>query len=214
MLRCLAPASDWPVEEPQALDAAVGLNRARWNCLADWLSSRTHRPTDRHLRQWRFLPKTLYPDRWIYQLWTCRTSDVSSHGGVKRKDCRAVHFPCITIVLYSNCALVVTITSSSLSAILKRRYLFIQISNCKLTRKRHFDGTNGNSDPRVFYLPVSSCSRSWVCCFTLPKQRLKICVSRRGGAGALVSVFVIEDREQDAIHRSSVGDGAHWSGAR
>ena len=28
-----------------------------------------------------------------------------------------------------------------------------------------------------------------------------------------VSVFVIEDREQDAIHQRSVGEDAHWSGA-
>jgi hypothetical protein len=33
------------------------------------------------------------------------------------------------------------------------------------------------------------------------------------GADALVLVFVIEDGEEDAIHRGSVGEDAHWSGA-
>jgi len=32
----------------------------------------------------------------------------------------------------------------------------------------------------------------------------KVCVSRRGGADTLVAVFMIEDGEQDAVHRGSI----------
>ena len=39
-----------------------------------------------------------------------------------------------------------------------------------------------------------------VCCSTLRRQRLKGLGQRERGADALVSVVVIEDREQGAIH--------------
>jgi hypothetical protein len=39
-----------------------------------------------------------------------------------------------------------------------------------------------------------------------------LCQQKRCG-DALVLVFVIEDGEEDAIHRGSVGEDAHWPGA-
>src|SRR3954447_20357253 len=39
-----------------------------------------------------------------------------------------------------------------------------------------------------------------------------LCQQERG-ADAVVLVFVIEDGEENAIHRGSVGEDAHWPGA-
>ena len=36
---------------------------------------------------------------------------------------------------------------------------------------------------------------------------------QEGGADALVLVIMIEDREEDAIDRGSIGEDAHWSSA-
>ena len=71
-------------------------------------------------------------------------------------------------------------------------------------------GTGGEFRPPSGFLPTGEIG---VCCSTLRRQRPKGLCQRERGADALVSVVVIEDREQSAIHRSSVGEDAHRSGA-
>ena len=70
-------------------------------------------------------------------------------------------------------------------------------------------GTGGEFRPPSGFLPAGEIG---ICCSTLRRQRPKGLCQRERGADALVSV-VIEDREQGAIHRSSVGEDAHRSGA-
>ena len=71
-------------------------------------------------------------------------------------------------------------------------------------------GTGGEFRPPSGFLPTGEIG---VCCSTLRRQRPKGLCQRERGTNALVSVVVIEDREQSAIHRSSVGEGAHRAGA-
>ena len=71
-------------------------------------------------------------------------------------------------------------------------------------------GTGGEFRPPSGFLPTGEIG---VCCSTLRRQRPKGLCQRERGADALVSVVVIEDREQGAIHRTSVGEDAHRSGA-
>jgi hypothetical protein len=71
-------------------------------------------------------------------------------------------------------------------------------------------GTGGEFRPPSRFLPTGEIV---LCCSALRRQRPKGLCQREKGADALVSVVVIEDREQGAIHRSSVGEDAHRSGA-
>jgi hypothetical protein len=71
-------------------------------------------------------------------------------------------------------------------------------------------GTGGEFQPPSGFLPTGEIG---VCCSTLRRQCPKGLCQRERGANALVSVLVIEDREQGAIGRSSVGEDVHRSGA-
>jgi hypothetical protein len=71
-------------------------------------------------------------------------------------------------------------------------------------------GTGGEFRPPSGFLPAGEIG---ICCSTLRRQRPKGLCQRERSADALVSVVVIEDREQGAIHRSSVGEDAYRSGA-
>jgi hypothetical protein len=71
-------------------------------------------------------------------------------------------------------------------------------------------GTGAEFRPSSAFLPTGEIG---VYRSTLRRQRPKGLCQRERGADALVSVIVIEDREQGAIHRSSVGEDAHWYGA-
>jgi len=71
-------------------------------------------------------------------------------------------------------------------------------------------GTGGEFRPPSGFLPTGEIG---LCCSALRRQRPKGLCQREKGADALISVVVIEDREQGAIHRSSVGEDAHRSGA-
>src|ERR1700730_19032887 len=59
-------------------------------------------------------------------------------------------------------------------------------------------GTGGEFRPPSGFLPAGEIG---ICCSTLRRQRPKGLCQRERGTDALVSVVVIEDREQGAIHR-------------